>query len=303
MGTATGTGTVGGLARRVGGAFVRHAWGFAALTLGLTFFLVLLGEFTAAAGAGATCNFTYPGCAGHLSPVGLSVPQFIEWFHRLVAMTTGYLIIGNALVLWWTHRGTRVSRSAWLAALLLPLQVLFGGLTVTLAGLVPGGYSPPVQLTHFTTAVVIFVALLAAFVWLDVETGTGATAGRLRVVATAGLVVPLLQAVFARGGLLTFWPSVQTAYHLFGLLGLALFVTVVIWARALGAVDLAVVGTVGAVVTLLNAYLVLGLFVITAGVETVAVLLLALQFLCFVGLAWLVRGSGLAARGPAPTGR
>jgi len=296
MSTSTAQGSSAALTRRVGGWFVRHARGFAALTLVTTFLLVLLGEFTAAAGAGATCNQTYPGCAGHLSPVGLSVPQFVEWFHRLVAMSVGFLILGNAVIAWWIHRGTRVSRSAWLAAVLLPLQVVLGGTTVTFEGLVPGGYSPPVQLSHFTVAVAIFTALLAAYVWLDAAEGRGATRRRLGLVATVGLALPVLQAVFARGFLLVFWPSVQTAYHLFGLAGFAAFVALALWARDVGDTDLALLGGLGALVTVLNAYLIVGLFVVTARVEAVAGLLLAFQFALFAVAVWRARRT---ASGPA----
>jgi len=295
MDTSTNRSGTSGVLRRAGAFLVAHAREFAALTVVLTFLLVLLGEFTAAAGAGATCNNTYPGCAGHLSPIGLSVPQFIEWFHRLVAMLTGYLIVGNGILLWWRHRGTRTSRAAWLATVLLPLQVLFGGFTVTLAGLLPGGYSPPVQLTHFTTALAIYTALLVSLVWVDVADGRGATRRRLRTVALVGLALPVLQAVFARGFLLTFWPSVQTGYHLFGLLGFAAFVAVVLWARELGHIDAAILGTVGALVTLVNAFLVIGVFVITARVEAVTYLLLFVQFLLFGGLAWVTSRSSAGA--------
>ncbi|WP_435102023.1 COX15/CtaA family protein [Halarchaeum sp. P4] len=280
MDTSTTGASAASLPRRVGGVFVRHARGFAALTLVTTFLLVLLGEFTAASGAGATCNNTYPGCAGQFSPVGLSVPQFIEWFHRLVAMSVGYLIVGNAVLLWWTHKRSRVSRSAGLAALLLPVQVAFGALTVTVAGLFPGGYAPPTQLVHLTTALAIYVALVASYVWLDAADGAGATPTRLRYAAYGALVLPVLQAVFARDFLLTFWPSVQTAYHLFGLLGVAVFVALALWARDLGNVDVAVYASLGAVATLLNSYLVAGLFVVTARVEAFTYVLLSVQFVC-----------------------
>ncbi|MFB6164978.1 MAG: COX15/CtaA family protein [Haloarculaceae archaeon] len=300
MDTVQSQGSATALARRVGGWFVAHARGIAAVTVGVTFLLILLGEFTAAAGAGATCNNTYPGCAGQLSPIGLSVPQFIEWFHRLVAMLTGYLIVGNAVVLWYKHRGTRVSRSAWLAAILLPLQVLFGGLTVTLAGLVPGGYSPPVQLTHFTTALAIFVALVLTYVWLDELEGRGATRGRLQYAALGGVGLAVLQSAFARGFLFTFWPGVQTAYHFFGLLELALFLAALLWGRELGRPDAAALGAIGAVVTVLNAYLIIGLFVVTAQVVAVTYLLLFVQFVVFAALAWSVyRTPDAAAASPA----
>lgn len=292
--------TRAGPLRRVGGFFVRHAHALAVVTVCLTLFLILLGEYTAATGAGATCNNTYPGCAGHLSPIGLSDPQFVEWFHRLVAMTTGYIIVGNALATWWDHRQSRTGRAAWLAALLLPLQVFLGGFTVTLAGALPNGYKLPVQLSHFSNAYAIFLTLVASLVWLDIADGIGATVKRLRRVATLGLVAVLIQAIFARGTFLIFWPRIQTTYHLFALLGLAGFLALVLWGRELGKTDIVGVGIIGLIATLVNAYLVIGIVPITASIETITHILLIVQFICFAALTWLatrlrsVRPSSLA---------
>lgn len=279
---------------RVGGYLIDHARGVAAFTTALTFFLVLLGEFTAAAGAGATCNYTYPGCAGQLSPIGLSIPQFIEWFHRLVAMLTGYVIIGNALVLWRAYPGTRISRAGGLAALLLPFQVFVGGVTVTFATLFPGGYSPPVQLLHFVAAFAIFLSLVAALVWVDQREGMGAGMERLYLLAVAGVGITGFQAIFARDLVFTFWPSIQAVYHFLGHVAIAGFLAAALWSRELGNVDGAIVGTLGAAVGTANTLLVIGIFVITPSVEVVTYLLLFVQFVAFV---WLVR---VASRGRRP---
>ncbi|MFB6201246.1 MAG: COX15/CtaA family protein, partial [Halorhabdus sp.] len=268
-----------------------HARGVAAVTAGLTFFLVLLGEFTAAAGAGATCNYTYPGCAGQLSPVGLTLPQFIEWFHRLVAMLTGYVILGNAVVLWYRFRGTRISRAAWLAALLLPVQVFLGGVTVTFANLFPEGYTPAVQLIHFATALAIFLALVAALVWVDGRVGCGATVERLYLAGVVGVGFTGVQAVFARGLVYVFWPRIQTAYHLFGHLSVAAFLAAALWSRELNLVDGSLVGGVGMTTGLANAFLVIGVFFVTDTVEVVTYLLLFVQIVLF---AWLALVGGRA---------
>lgn len=277
---------------RAGRYLVDHARGVAGVTVGLTFFLVLLGEFTAAAGAGATCNFTYPGCAGQLSPIGLSVPQFVEWFHRLIAMVTGYVILGNAAVLWYRFRGTRVSRAGVLAALLLPLQVFFGGVTVTFASLFPGGYTPSVQLTHFGTALAIFVSLVAAFVWTDMAVSDGASATRVSLLGFAGLGLTGFQTVFARGLVFTFYPTVQTAYHVFGLLSIAAFIAIALYSRDLGLVDTGLFGGVGAVLGVANAFLIIGIFLVNASVEVVSYGLLFVQLLLF----GLVAYAGTTAR-------
>ena len=276
---------------RAGGYLVAHARAVAAITAGLTFFLVLLGEFTAASGAGATCNYTYPGCDGQLSPIGLTIPQFIEWFHRLIAMLTGYVILGNAVVLWRAYPGTRISRAGWLAALLLPAQVFLGGVTVTFATLFPGGYSPPVQLLHFSTAFAIFVALVAALVWVDIDRGRGGTVERLYLLAVAGVGVTGLQAVFARDLVFTFWPSIQTAFHFLGHLAVAAFVAAALWARELKLVDGGISAAMGASVGTANALLVIGIFVITPSVEVVTYLLLFVQLVIF---GWLARVASTA---------
>ena len=269
---------------RSGGFLLDHARGVAFFTAGLTVFLVLLGEFTAAAGAGATCNYTYPGCAGQLSPIGLSIPQFIEWFHRLIAMLTGFVIFGNALVLWGAFRGTRISKAGWLAAILLPIQAFFGGVTVTFAMVFPRGYSPPVQLTHFVTAIAIVIALFAALVWIDMEVGKGATTERVYLMGFAGLGFTGFQTVFARDLVFTFWPEIQTVHNTFSLLAILGFIAAVLWSRDLGIVDGTLVGGMGAVIGTTNALLVIGIFVITPSVEAVTYLLLFVQLLLF---GWL----------------
>ncbi|MFW6331345.1 MAG: heme A synthase [Gemmatimonadota bacterium] len=279
---------------RVGGYLIDHARGVAAVTTGLTFFLLLLGEFTAATGSGATCNYTYPGCAGQLSPVGLSIPQFIEWLHRFVAMFTGYVILGNAVVLWRAYPGTRISRAGWLAALLLPFQVVVGGVTVTFATLFPGGYAPPVQLVHFTVAFAIFLSLVAALVWLDQRVGRGVNTERLYLLAVAGVGISGIQAVFARDLVFTFWPSVQAAYHFLGHLAVAGFLAATLWAREFGGTDAAIVGTLGATVGTANALLVIGVFVITPSIEAATYLLLFVQLVAFGWLAWVASRSSRA---------
>ncbi len=270
---------------RIGGFLLDHARGIAGLTAGLTFLLVLVGEFTAAAGAGATCNFTYPGCAGQLSPIGLTIPQFIEWFHRFFAMLVGFLIFGNTLILWYRFRGTRISWAAWLALLLLPIQVFLGGVTVTFATLFPDGYTPAVQLTHLATALALFLSLVAVLVWIDQREGTGATTNRIYLIGVAGLGLTGLQAVFAPDLVFTFWPSVQTAYHFFGHLSVAAFVVATLSARSLGLVDAGIAGGIGTVVGLANTFLVIGLFLISEGVQVMIYLLVFVQLLLF---AWLV---------------
>lgn len=283
---------------RAGGFLLDHAKGVTMLTAVLTFLLVLLGEFTAAAGAGATCNFTYPGCAGQLSPIGLSVPQFIEWFHRFFAMLVGFIIIGNALVLWARFRGTRISWAGWLAALLLPIQVFLGGVTVTFATLFPDGYTPAVQLMHLATALALFLTLVTALVWIDQREGPGASPNRIYLLAVGGLGLTGLQAAFAPDLVYTFWPAIQGAYHFFGHLAVAAFLIATLSARSLGLADAGIAGALGTAVGLANTFLIIGVFIISEGVQVVVYLLLFVQLLLFGWLAFTGSRATAAATNP-----
>lgn len=123
----------------------------------MTFGLILIGVYTAAAGAGLACSAQWPFCDGGLFPKTL--PSFIEWFHRLVAMITGFFILGTAAVAWRRHGDRpRVKWAATVAAALLIPQVLLGALTVRM-------YTPPVQVAHHGVAMALFAALLATTLW------------------------------------------------------------------------------------------------------------------------------------------
>jgi len=163
---------------------------FAAFTTGLTLTLVMLGVYTAATGSGLACSAQWPLCDNGLLPQ--TIPSFIEWFHRLVAMVTGWFIIGTAIWSWRRpETGTRLT--ATLAVLLLPLQISIGAVTVTLNGMLPAGYSPPTQGAHLVVALTIFSLL----VWtaLSAREATGPALERVRralLVALGALVVAVL---------------------------------------------------------------------------------------------------------------
>jgi cytochrome c oxidase assembly protein subunit 15 len=125
----------------------------AAATTILVFALILLGVYTAAVGAGLACSGQWPLCDGGLLPQ--SWPSAVEWTHRLVAAVTGVFILGVAAGGWrFRNRAPRAARTALLALVLTPVQVLLGGGTVFI-------YTPLVQTTHHAAALLIFGALLA----------------------------------------------------------------------------------------------------------------------------------------------
>ena len=120
-----------------------------ALTLFLTFDLIVFGSFTRLSDSGLGCP-DWPGCYGHASPIGAATDihaaqsamptgpvtfskAWIEMIHRYLAMTVGALIVVLTLASWASRR--RLPLSPWWATATLVwviVQGLFGMLTVTL---------------------------------------------------------------------------------------------------------------------------------------------------------------------------
>jgi cytochrome c oxidase assembly protein subunit 15 len=128
---------------------------------------MILGAYTSAIGAGLSCP-DWPMCYGTVVPflhpeIITNSPYsalqiFAEWAHRGLAMIVGLLIISTALVAWYTRERAIVRMPAVFAALLLPVQVVLGGLTVT------ESLEPVIVTSHLATATVILVALTASTV-------------------------------------------------------------------------------------------------------------------------------------------
>ncbi|HSM21515.1 MAG TPA: COX15/CtaA family protein [Rubrivivax sp.] len=120
-----------------------------ALTLFLTFDLIVFGSFTRLSDSGLGCP-DWPGCYGEVSPFGAradidaaqtAMPSgpvtwskaWIEMIHRYLAMTVGVLILVMAAVSWKERR--RLPHSPWWPTATLVwvvVQGLFGKYTVTL---------------------------------------------------------------------------------------------------------------------------------------------------------------------------
>jgi cytochrome c oxidase assembly protein subunit 15 len=149
-------------------------WGrhLAAFTTVWTFLLILLGVYTAASGSGLACSGQWPMCDGGLLPQTL--PSFIEWFHRLVAMVAGFFILGTTAALWLAYGSRRIRAASGIALLATPLQALLGGATVF-------QYTPPVQTAHHGAAMLIFTGLLAATLWAYEANGGRPEAAEARV--------------------------------------------------------------------------------------------------------------------------
>jgi cytochrome c oxidase assembly protein subunit 15 len=120
-----------------------------AVTLFLTFDLIVFGAFTRLTDSGLGCP-DWPGCYGEASPLGArddiqaaqaAMPSgpvtfskaWIEMIHRYLAMTVGVLILVMAVVSWVERR--RLPHSPWWPTATLGwviVQGLFGKYTVTL---------------------------------------------------------------------------------------------------------------------------------------------------------------------------
>lgn len=187
----------------------------------LTFVLLLLGVYTAAAGAGLTCGQRWPLCDGAV--FGLFPADwlsFVEWFHRLVAMVAGLAVLWTTVVAWRRGRDRQVRWALGVATVLLPAQVVLGALTVTT-------YEWVVLTLHLSTAVVIFAGVVAAAAWTVAPHHRARPASALWVaLGSLGLFsVPLLlpRTVLEPGAL------DQAAYYAVGLVALSALLAAWTW--------------------------------------------------------------------------
>ncbi len=90
---------------------------------------MFIGGYISAAGLGLTCP-DWPLCPSGLFP---SEEYFIEWTHRLVAATTGALIIATAVGCWYAKNAERkIKITGTLAAIFVVTQITLGALVIDL---------------------------------------------------------------------------------------------------------------------------------------------------------------------------
>ncbi|MCY4731236.1 COX15/CtaA family protein [Natronomonas gomsonensis] len=205
----------------------------------------LVGVITATSGAGLTCEARWPLCDGAvfgLFPANFM--SFIEWSHRLVAMITGFLIIGSTIAAWRGGHSRRI-RFATLAALLLtPVQIVFGAFTVLVNELV-FGYSIVVLTLHFTFASLILAFLVGATVWAYADVSE-VTFQKIQTAAVAALLgFPVMVGLTPRL-FVAFGEIAQFVYYGLGFAMFAALCLVALWSRELGARAVAYAGGVGA---------------------------------------------------------
>jgi len=201
---------------------------FALFATALTGTLVALGVYTSATGSGLACAQQWPLCDNGLLPQ--SLPSFIEWFHRLVAMITGFVIIGAVGWAWIGEQSRRTAAYATAALVFLPLQVSLGAVTVTLNGAIPGGYSVPTQAAHLLVALTIFTALVLTTLSAMRGHYRRSATERTRMALFAALALLPVNAVFGRvTPLVDYSPAAQALFALTALATFAVLVAATVW--------------------------------------------------------------------------
>ncbi|MFQ3285507.1 MAG: cytochrome c oxidase assembly protein subunit 15 [Natronomonas sp.] len=206
----------------------------------------LIGVITATTGAGLTCEARWPLCDGAvfgLFPANFM--SFIEWFHRLVAMVTGLLIIGSTVTAWRGGGSRRVRLATLVAVLLTPLQVVFGAFTVLVHEFV-FGYSVLVLTLHFGLASLILGALVAATVWTYAE-GASVSTARVQQAGTVALLgFPVMIALTPRL-FFSFGEVVQFSYYGLGFGLFSALAVVALWGREIDLGGVSAAGGIAAV--------------------------------------------------------
>lgn len=164
------------------------------------YLLIVLGGVVRITGSGMGCGDHWPLCNGHLIPPLDDIATLIEWGHRLVAGIVSFVVVGLAALGWWLGRRPATGsgeplaplrrRAAYLAVVLLIVQILLGAVTVKLE--LPHW----TVVLHFLTAMLILAALLVA------ATGRSPLSASRPALVTAGLALAavLLGALTAKLG-------------------------------------------------------------------------------------------------------
>jgi heme A synthase len=150
--------------------FFRCAAGGAAV---LTLALAVLGSWVRINGAGMTCP-DWPKCRGALVPA-LNGGVVLEWSHRVLAMTVGFVIIAAFVAGWRMRREIAgVVPTLFILIAIFVLQVSLGGVTIFQAN------SPPSVMMHWGAAMLLLTTLivLAILAFVAPPAGSGVPAIR-----------------------------------------------------------------------------------------------------------------------------
>jgi heme A synthase len=133
--------------------FIRLAF-FTAL---LTFALIVIGAVVRVSDSGLGCGNDWPLCNGQIFPPLNDTTAWIEWSHRLVAMSIGVFGIGMLITVLRSQRANRLAVGATIvAAVLYAVQSGLG------RSVVKAELDPTLVTIHLGTAMLLFASLLGA---------------------------------------------------------------------------------------------------------------------------------------------
>ena len=96
-------------------------------SLVILYSLMFVGGYISAAGLGLTCP-EWPLCPNGIMP---NDEYFIEWVHRLVAATTGVLILATTIGAWiYKDAGRKIKFTSAFASALVVTQITLGALVI-----------------------------------------------------------------------------------------------------------------------------------------------------------------------------
>ncbi len=112
---------------------VTVAKGLALLYTSMIFLAIAWGGYVRAMGAGLGCGPDWPLCNGYVVPPNLftDVEVFLEYFHRIIAFTTGLVALGATIYIFKEFRDNKkLIISLALTDTLLLIQIFLGMLVV-----------------------------------------------------------------------------------------------------------------------------------------------------------------------------
>jgi heme A synthase len=170
---------------------------FSLSAVAMTFILSVIGGVVRITGSGDACP-DWPLCHGSIIPP-FEIHIWIEWTHRISAGVASAAI--GVTVLWATlkyRRNTVIFRSAWLAVMLLIMQIVLGGMVVLF------GLPPALVGIHLGNALLILGALVAVSVfayrpWASAPTLPEPTLRRNLILSLLGVYVLIISGTVVVG--------------------------------------------------------------------------------------------------------